>query len=464
MVWRFLRYRRSQKAYLSGYASVRSTTSDERDVISLLEHPTATKASCPGRRAKIIAWWRFLLPCGSWRSKESSSSGKKQGSSIATSPSSRLKTPEKLDSQSDDAGPTDQPMYYIINEVGSVTMRQERNRAHVQSPSIGIPEKRGRRDGLRRSLASCFERHRHAAPCTEPSTDQLDTQRNHVGSRGGRFSSSSTTSLSEDMPPPILRSLSFDYPSPVERASGIVPGDVKFLEEAESCAIGGENEISAARRFTHMSVIPLLPFRDRLASPHHQSNPATEEHPSTLGIKTAHPRWIEREKTNIWDEVRSDSSFLEDLGTRPSPIQVETWTTNGWSDDMSFASSIDSVTTGYANTSTAENTEYQLFPMTQTITRPLSPLCCITKLYQPILQETEDDPVCGPSGEGTFEYAPFDEVKHDFSCAPLGVIDNHQGVRKKTVLHPLKPCPRDSLSYAILPQRARLSCNLRGEV
>jgi hypothetical protein len=259
--------------------------------------------------------------------------------------------------------------------------------------------------------------------------------------------------MSEDMPPPILRSFSFDYPSSssVERAPGIVPGDAKFLESTDNGTLDVGDQTPATREFKQILPIPpLLPFRALEST---RPDPPVEERPSTLGISSAHPRWIEREKTNIWDEIGSDSFFLDDLGFSPSPIHVEPWTNNNWFDDMSADSSINSIATGLEKMIVEDNKENQKrVESDHPRSRPSSPLDWMRNLYQPILQATKDIPVCGQLGHVAFEDAPFDEVKDDVARVPLGDISKKPSVHSKPVLRPLKPCPKDSPSYATLQQ------------
>jgi hypothetical protein len=234
------------------------------------------------------------------------------------------------------------------------------------------------------------------------------------------------------------------------RASGIVPGNVKFLE--------AEEETGAATRelIRILTIPPLLPFR-ALQRDEARPNPPGEEALSTLGISGAHPLWIEREKRNVWDEVVSDSFPLDDISVRPSPIQVEPCASSSWLDEMFSDTSSNSVMTGLDKIFIPTNQEnrkcYDSEPAT---TERASPLEWMMKLYQPMLRATKDLPVCGNLGQVVFEDAPFfdTQVNNDTSRVPLGDIRNTRATRHEPVPRPLKPCPKDtpSIQQVYLPR------------
>ena len=456
---------------LRGYSSILSASSEEEedandDKVYLLKQwrpmdktpsdgSTGSTTSRPmgttKKPATIRSWWRqsvrtFL--CG-WSQRQVMSTTTTSSStppsnhhippaaSVATSPTIPLETPTKDKRTFPKARPTEKPLYYIISDVGSTYLG-----AHVQSQSSGLDEEDQRRKGPLRSLGLCFERKRNTSPSTEPQGTEHDTVTLSYPLAGRSFSDSSMTSTSEDMPPPILRSFSFEYPSPVGRASGIVPGNVKFLE--------AEEETGAATRelIRILTIPPLLPFR-ALQREKARPTPPVEEPSSTLGISGAHPLWIEREKRNVWDEVVSDSFSLDDISVvRPSPIQVEPCASSSWLDEMFSDTSSNSVMTGLDKIFIPNNKEnrkcHDSEPPT---TGRVSPLEWMTKLYQPILRATKDIPVCGNLGQVVFEDAPLDELNNDTSRVPLGEIRNKRATRHKPVVpRPLKPCPKDTPS------------------
>ena len=505
MNWRFLRLRRlrrpsppcwgaKQPPPLRGYLSILSDPSeedyyedDDDDRVCLLtpcrplramKQPvhgstgttglTTTMTTVTTKQDKILSWWRrSVRKIWGWSPRHATSTSTPlhtppsrrndrdhPAASITTSPTTRLETPPKDKRPFIKARPTEKPLYYIISDVGNTTyLGTQQHRPQVShNLSPGLDEDK-RRNGPMRSLGLCFERKRNTDPSTphHPVTEHDTLPMSHAWASRS-VSASSMTSTSEDMPPPILRSFSFDYPSsPIGRASGIVPGNVKFLEAQDTGP--------ATRELIRILTIPpLLPFR-ALQRDITRPDPPGEEPRSTLGISCAHPHWIERGKRNVWDDiVVSDSFFLDDSSIRPPPIHIEPCTSSRWLDEMFSDASSNSVMTGLDKIFVANNKENRQREEPPTpMTGRVSPLEWMIKLYQPMLRATKYIPVCGHLGQVVFDDAPFDEVKDDNSRVPLGEVRNKRPTQHKPpVPRPLKPCPKDtpSIQQVYLPRNS----------
>lgn len=347
-----------------------------------------------------------------------------------------------------------------------MTMREEQRREEGNYPfderSLDTKFPLRRRAGLKRSIESCFK----GRKCIESSSvDEVKelytiTVSSEDSPSQCLSSASSITSWSEDMPPPIFRSISSGHHSPIRRASGIIPGDVKVLEDEDRLLyFSGRRDTSDFIRLLFPS--PLLPFSVADESTNRPDLPE-ETQEATLGIDSAHPRWVERGSTDAWDEIgsQSDSSMLGDFGFRPSPIQVDKWTSNDWLTERSSDSSIRSMNEDVEKLKVYIGQE-DLAPQTSDKATIYHPLKWSKNIYQPFLRAAKDMATCGQLSDVVVVEAPYDEVKDDGARTPFGDISNAEPSWQKPKLRPLKPSLRDSPSYKTWLQQVDLSLRPR---
>jgi len=488
MYGRYRQWRRSRSSRLRRYSSIISVASDASDAVCLLESNSSSSTDSKEKKEQqqdkpmigssnkqkdkmILSLWRSLTSCGLFLRRQQRPSGGEAAeedagnhyttTSTTTSPSSWSDTPEKPDespSRIKARTVKKKPLYYIISEVGSVSLCNSRK--SVQS--LSSDEDRNVVNSPRRSLGMCFDRKRKNGSPEDSKQLQVATTTTTTTlataiSTGESISDSTTvTSTSEYMPRRILRSFSFDDPTSIERSSGIIPGDVKLLEAKD------DKRDTVQELIQILSEPPLLPFRGRDGI-NDVWRPRLQERPATLGINAGHPRWIEREKRNVWDEIDSHSSFLEkDVSVPPSSSHVGPLNLTGCHENRSSHSSVNSIATGvdkifiagHQESSKNDKLEPSINSREQ---QPSSPFEWMKKLYHPVLRVAKDIPVCGKLSTVLFEDAPYDEVKHDNARTPLGEISNRKprtDKERKSVLQPLKPPPKDSpsiLRFGLLP-------------
>lgn len=165
----------------------------------------------------------------------------------------------------------------------------------------------------------------------------------------------------------------------------------------------------------------------------------------TLGIQSAHPNWIEREKTNAWEQVDPEIFMMgdDDHVSGPSLIQVETWTNNMWLVEPS-----NSMEESPEEESSLLQEE-DPFRSASRQQKETSPMEWTRKLYQPIFRFAQGIATCGQLEDTSFDEAPFDEIENDIvERRPFDEVTNNVSMRRQKRCHRLKPNPKDSLPMA----------------
>jgi hypothetical protein len=392
-------------------------------------------------------------------------------------------------------------MYYIISEVGSDAMRAEQMeeaRADHSLDQWDDEEVEGREQRFRSctrlrrlSFSHCF--HRPTVDNNSYYNDEKDLETIPLSIADEdeisfSFPDDETmlSLMSEDEPPPILRTFSrLDFGGiPVKHMVRNVPEEVKVApfpsqcsreEIAESLSLHssiGEDEywsdeegrdsrddsntngqMSTTRECVQLLFPPpILPFQRLdptegpapvlgVAFPHPSAMEVHEY--ETLGIRSAHPHWMERKKNNVWDQLDTEPFKLDDdeLLLHPSPIQVVSWTSNMWMEEPSSPA--------YSSSSTHSIHHEEPWSLPEFGSNDeSSTMDWTSKIYQPIFRLVREITTCGQLGDTAFEEAPFDEVQDDMDDAPFDEVANTIYTRRKSTLRPLKPNPKDSPSFS----------------